>query len=184
MAQSLQIKNVRYRHQYIADWLIANPERDQHELAEELDLTESHLSVIIHSDAFQEYYQLRREAVHEAVADEVTSRVTKVANLTLDVLETRIERERETVGIGVVRDVAAMSLKALGFGQPSASAAATAAQQNNYFFGNVDRESLAGARDKLRQVQAPTAKTSTVEKDEGTIDGEFERLEAAPRSAS
>ena len=116
MAKSLKVKNVMPRHEAIVDWEILNPGRNQGECAEELGMSECHISVIRHSDAFVAYRH-ERMLVHQGLVSEtVVDKIENLASLSLGILTERFDSERNEVPLGGVKDTCEMALKALGFG--------------------------------------------------------------------
>lgn len=115
MAQSAQIKKVGWWHESIFEWLISNPSSSLRECAEFFQVQQSWLSVIINSDVFKEKLAERRDAHFSHVSRTVAERVSGLAELSLDVLEERIERERDAIALNLVRETADMALKASGY---------------------------------------------------------------------
>ena len=145
----LQIKNINHSARYIADWLIANPGHYQKELAEEIGMSEKQISVILHSDAFIEYYALRCKTHEERLSDSLIDRIEDLASDTIDKLHAKVQDEGEDMSAGVLADTAKLALNALGLGgrQP--------VLQNNVFVGGVDPALLAKARGKMNQSNPP-----------------------------
>jgi len=88
-----QIQTVNYRHEAIINWMLTNPHRPLKDCAEELGYTQAWLSTIIHSDMFQEAYQVRCRDAGLTAIHTMRNRVTGVAALALGKLEDRLERE-------------------------------------------------------------------------------------------
>ncbi len=158
MAQSLQIDNIRYRHKAIADSMIAEPEKKQRVLAHELDISETHLSIIVNSDAFEEYFALRRADHEERISEDIIAKFGHLAEECVDTLIERIQDERETVGLGVVVDATKVAVSALGLGGGGSrhGVGPVGGPTVNLFLGAVDQELLASARAKMRQGDDPS----------------------------
>lgn len=158
MAASAQIAKVNWRHEQIVDWMLANPKARQSECADEFGVTEAWLSTIINSDAFIEY-RARRYALHQKMLSESTiERVEGLAQLGVEVLSARIEAERESIPLGIVKESADMALKACGFGAKTAGGAAVEVNINV-----ADADSLARARERMRLVASrPDEPVTTV----------------------
>lgn len=152
MAQSLQIDNIRYRHKAIADSMIAEPDKKQRVLAVELDISETHLSVIVNSDAFEEYFALRRADHEERISEDIIAKFGHLAEECVDTLIERIQDERDTVGLGVVVDATKVAVSALGLGGgPRHGVGPVGGPTVNLFVGAVDQALLAQARAKMRK---------------------------------
>ncbi len=147
-----QVKKVSYWHESIVDWELQNPKKSMGECAEYFNVTEAWLSVIRNSDIFKEYAALRRGEHNDNVSMSIIDRAEAVAGVSLEVLEERIQKERETIGLGIVNDTAAMALKALGFGQKQSGRGGGDTQVNIVL--GADPALLARARDKMRRANA------------------------------
>ncbi|MFQ5741976.1 MAG: hypothetical protein ACE5HV_00125 [Acidobacteriota bacterium] len=109
-------KGLSYRHEYIVDWCLKHPEGLMKDLAAELGVSEQHLSLVRNSDAFKDYEARRRAEHNETLSKSIVEEVEDLAHLSVEVLNERIESERQTLGLTLVRETADMALKALGFG--------------------------------------------------------------------
>jgi len=145
-----QVKKVSFWHESIVDWELQNPEKSMGDCALYFNVTETWLSTIRNSDIFKEYSALRRGEHNENISMSIIDRAEAVAGVSLEVLEERIQKERDTIGLGIVNDTAAMALKALGFGQKQDTRSNT---QVNIVLG-ADPALLARARDKMRLANA------------------------------
>ena len=157
------------RHEAIVDWEILNPGRTQRECAKELGMTEVHISVIRHSDAFIAYRHNRLAAHHGNVSDTVVGKTEGLAKLSLDILSERFEAERAKVPLGGVKDTCEMALKALGFGGAS-NAPKSAGNVVNLILG-ASSEQLASAREKIKAVNSAPVIDQTPEQKEEPISG-------------
>ena len=145
MAQSAQIQKVSHWHEAISNFIIARPGSRNHELAAAFGMTESWMSTITNSDAFKQYHAERVQAHQGRLSKSVIEKVEDLAHLSVDVLEERIQSERDKIGLGLVRETADMALKACGYGGKH-----TPAVQVN--LSVVDPSTLARAREKMRSV--------------------------------
>ena len=148
-----QVKKVSFWHESIVDWELQNPEKSMGDCALYFGVTEPWLSVIRNSDIFKEYAALRRGEHSENVSLSIVERAEAVAGVSLEVLEERIQKERNTIGLGIVNDTAAMALKALGFGQKQDGRGGGNSTQVNIVLG-ADPELLARARETMRLANA------------------------------
>lgn len=164
MAQSAQIKKVSWWHESIFEWMIANPEAKLRECAEFFKVTQSWLSTIIHSDVFVEKLAERRDLHFAAISQDVASKVSGLAELSLDVLEERIERERDAISLGLVKDTAEMALKAAGYIGPKPGTGSRNGDTNIFLPGSIDAQTLADSRELMNQRQIESTATE-VEKE-------------------
>lgn len=91
MAQSAQIKKVNAWHERLCDWLIANPGKKQKEAAQFFGVSESWLSTVIHSDAFQDYFRTRSDAASAAIIHSVKEKMLGAADQAVSELQRRLE---------------------------------------------------------------------------------------------
>jgi hypothetical protein len=125
--------------------MIANPTASQGQIAVEFGYTQSWLSIIINSDAFQTQLRKRQdEAFDGTVLATLRDKITGTAHFAIEKLATRLETENDT---RVIKDSAEMLLKSLGYGNPKP---ATPHVQNNVIV-LADKETLATSRRLLAQ---------------------------------
>lgn len=150
MVNAVQIDTIRLWHEQVVDWMLENPHLTQGQCADHFDKTQSWLSTLINSDLFQEYKDRRFRQHQELVSHSVIERVSGLASLSLEVLHDRILEEKDDIPLGIVKDSAELTLKALGFGpKPSARAPTTVVTLN---VGGASAEVLAEARGNLRRI--------------------------------
>lgn len=140
---TVQLSNVRLRHQAIADWLIANPDRTQNECAVEFGLTPAWLSVIVNSDIFQEYVRQRLHEVSTPVMFSLREKLLGVAHRAVEKLGACVDNSQDPDFLLAAAD---KTLHRLGYAPsrgPEPAAQTVTNQQNIYV---VDRETLDGAR--------------------------------------
>lgn len=90
--QTPGIIRLNHTHEAIARWLLENPTRSLRECAQFFGYTQSWLSCIIHSDAFQvKLNQMQKEADAVVVLD-VPARLRGIASSTLDGIAQQIGR--------------------------------------------------------------------------------------------
>lgn len=144
------IKRTNWWHEQIVDWELMNPSAKLYDCAQHFGKTEAWLSTVRNSDAYREF-RARRIAEHQnMVSETVIEKVEGLAALTLDTLHDRIEREKDDISLGFVRETAETALKALGYGARGTAAPAPVVQINV-----VSAESLSRARELMRG-RAPT----------------------------
>jgi hypothetical protein len=146
---AVQLQNVRLRHQAIADWLIANPDRSQGECAQAFGLTQAWLSVIINSDIFKEYIQARLAEVSTPVLYSLREKLLGVAHRAVEKLGSCVDNSQDPEYILAAADKA---LHRLGYAPtrgPAVHVSGPTNQQTNVYV--VDRETLDGARRRYLQ---------------------------------
>lgn len=144
-----QIQSVNHRHEAIIDWLMAHPEvKNLQVLCDQLNVSRSWLSIVMNSDAFRTEYQRRRDEYNKLYADEVQSKLFEASSKALD----RLIDALDDVDIDprFALDAVDKCTNRLGFG-PS-KGAAPAVQINAAGVAVVDKDLLAQARQKMRQV--------------------------------
>jgi len=145
VANSVQVQRVSHTHNAILDFMVANPTAPLSHVATYFGYTQSWLSTVIHSDAFQARLRERQDtAFNEVVVADLRAKITGVASQAIDKLS---EKLAVAADIRDVKDSAEMLLRSIGWGQPKA-AAAPARQTNIVVL--ADRESLARSRELMQ----------------------------------
>jgi hypothetical protein len=146
---AVQLSNIRLRHQAIADWLIANPDRSQGECAQAFGITQAWLSVIVNSDIFREYLQQRLNEVSTPVMFTLREKLMGVAHRAVEKLGAAVDNSQDPE---FILEAADKTLHRLGYAPtrgPAAAPTTVTNQQNNIYV--VDRETLDGARRRYLQ---------------------------------
>jgi hypothetical protein len=155
------VVKLNHTHEAIARWLIENPTRSLGECARQFGYTQSWLSCIIHSDAFQvKLHQMQQEADAVTIMD-VPARLRGVAAAALDGLAQQVDHALSE-GNGVLHrqflhQTAELTLKALGYGQPKAPpppAGSTHYHAHVHKHETVAPGVLSAAREKLLEAHA------------------------------
>lgn len=153
---AVQLQNVRLRHQAIADWLIANPDKSQGECAAAFGITQAWLSVVVNSDIFREYLQSRLNEVSTPVMYSLREKLMGVAHRAVEKLGSCVENSQDPE---YILEAADKTLHRLGYAPtrgPAPAVQNVTNQQNNVYV--VDRETLDGARRRyLQAVGVPVA---------------------------
>ena len=186
-------QKLSHRHEDIARWLVENPTEKLSVCAAYFGYTQSWLSCIIHSDAFQaKLRKMQIEADAVTVLD-VPARLRGVAANALDALGAQVELAVKD-GNGVMHrefllNSAELTLKSLGYGSPKTTPApggpAVMIQQNN--FGPVPPQVLGAARERLLNMEVPPAlpEASELHSGDEPVNGGVQREAAAiPASPS
>lgn len=153
---AVQLQNVRLRHQAIADWLIANPDRSQGECAAAFGITQAWLSVVVNSDIFREYLQSRLNEVSTPVMFTLREKLMGVAHRAVEKLGAAVDNSQDAEFLLAAAD---KTLHRLGYAPnrgPAPAMQTITNQQNNVYV--VDKETLDVARRRyLQAVGVPVA---------------------------
>lgn len=149
MASSAEIAKVSPVHQQLADWLIADGGGKgwNKRAAEKFGYSQSWISIIYHSDAFQDYFKKRHDEFSSAVVVGLADRLNGLAGQGLQILAEKLETQGDTIPVSQVLDITEMALKRAGFGEAKAGPA----QINNYV---ISPQELADARNAMRSPKA------------------------------
>lgn len=139
----VQIKRLSHRHHEILMYMVANPTAKLGDVAAEFGVTQPHLSIVIHSDIFQEELTKKLDGVWHPLKEGLNERLTGMAHLVLDKLENNLENDKFTPGQLI--EMGDSVLDRLGYG--TKSAAPQGGQQTNVYIGTVPGNVLADARE-------------------------------------
>lgn len=116
---------LRYTHEDCVDFIIANPGISQGALAARYGYSQSWMSTVINSDAFQARLAARREElVDPTLALTINERFAALTVRSLEVLQEKLSRDPVTVPDQLALQAAQLGAKSLGLGaQPVAPAA-------------------------------------------------------------
>jgi hypothetical protein len=140
--------------------MIAFPTDTPKARAERLGYHPFTIASLIRSDMFQEALRARR-AQFEALLDQsIVNKVQRVAGKALDVLEKKLDKKGDMLPFKEVAETTTSVLSILGYGPKGNSGGPSVVVQQNTVNGNpqqvavaVSAEDLAGARNKLRQLE-------------------------------
>lgn len=111
------IARVRYSHDAMIDLLIAEPTVSQRKLAEIFDRTETWVSLVVNSDAFQARLAERRaELVDPAIMASIQERLQAVASASLEKLHEKLLNPAAVHTDDFLFKSAELATKALGYG--------------------------------------------------------------------
>jgi len=155
-----------HTHEDIARWMLTNPTLSLKACAQHFNYTQSWLSCIIHSDAFQARLKQLQDGADAVTLLDIPARLRGVAASALDGLADQVDLALKDASVGhrqFLLDVSDQTLKSLGYGAPKTPLApAGLFQQNNYNFPPVDPVTLARARERIiNNVEAPPALPET-----------------------
>lgn len=152
-----RISKINWWHEQISDWMLLYPDKNLSDCADYFGVTQSWLSSVRNSDLFKEFHRLRMEQHRAEVSGTVIERAEGVAKLSLEVLHERIEKERQDIGLGIVKDTAAMALQALGYSSRSGNGPASDVNVN---VNVVSSDVLERARNKMKLINGGEEDTS------------------------
>lgn len=125
MTTPTAIAKTSYTHEDIIDLILQQPAITQREIAKAYGYTETWVSIIINSDAFQaRLADRKRELVDPVIVATLEDRFRGLASLSMNILEEKLESGRSAE---LALKALELSAKAAGFG---ANSAKVAVQQN------------------------------------------------------
>ena len=118
-----RVAKIRYTHVDMIDFIIANPQVSQGQLAARYGYTQAWVSNIMASDAWQSALAARREEVIDpALKETIAERMKGLTLQSINVLQEKLAAP--SVSDTVALKAFELGSRALGFGQPQAPAAA------------------------------------------------------------
>ena len=149
MAQSAQVAKLNPWHRTFADWLIADGGTPGwgKRAAAHFGRTQSWISTVYHSDAFQDYYIRYAEEASASLAQSVRDKMLGITGMALDQIGEKLETQASVSSIPELLQVVDTVGKRAGFG--IASQAPQAATVVNVING-VSKRDLEVARDAMR----------------------------------
>jgi len=147
------IQKVSHTHDQIMNWLIANPEKSNRECADYFGYTQTWLSSVIHSDAFQAKFKERQDAVFSGVMRDTTTKLAGLADLVTEQLAEQLEKNQDK---DFTLDAFDKIMHRSGYAPNSSRnpVQPLQQQQNNFF---ISKDILADARAVMQQQLAPPA---------------------------
>lgn len=149
MAKSIQLQNIRAWHEELLEFILAHPRASLQETAFYFNVSESWISIVKNSDAFQELWATRRNEHFSRVSATVTERVTALAEISIDALTHKVEQEVNSgnANLQTLKEVGELALKSLGFGVQRNAGGGGNVINNNVIL--ADKEALREAREKM-----------------------------------
>lgn len=148
----IQIKGLKEKHNYMIDWLLTNPGKHFGVLADEINVSRSWLSIVMHSDVFVEEYTKRRLAHSKELSRSLIEKQLKITLKAYDKIELIIASD--DVEDRLVLDVADKTAKLLGL-TPAAGHAPILLSEETIREREITREVSTGvlvrARERLRK---------------------------------
>jgi hypothetical protein len=155
----------------IIDDMLANPGTNMVECAKRLGRAPNTIRAIVNSDLFRARWSQRRQQFEEELNRRIVAKMTKAAELSLDLTIETMEKKRDAIPLPVLSEITKSTLDRLGYGPSRSDSAAnvTVSVNNNV----VSAEALASAREKLKLIEgkvnppAPVAGPELVAEGEG-----------------
>lgn len=152
----VQVKRVSVRHDAIMDYMLANPTVPLGAVAVEFCVSQAWLSVIIHSDTFQQQLSEKKSELFGAAVVPVRQKLNGVASLALDKLADVLENASPVSDKTFIANTADAILKSCGYAPKSGPGVAVGEVVNNtQNIIVVNKESLADARKLMLTVSPP-----------------------------
>lgn len=154
MAQA-QPQKMNWWYQSIIEWMIENPDQPLKQCAADMGVTQSWLSCIIHSDAFQVAYYEARDEHFANTSHNVVSKMEGVALQAATLISERLEEEGENIPLNQLNSTAETALKALGY--TSTPKGGNVQVNVNNELGvrvSVDQEALRVARERMHSISS------------------------------
>ena len=138
-----QIQRLSDVHEYILDWLLANPGQPQYLLANSLGYTQAWISTVINSDVFQAKLREAQEERRDLIVLGPSEKLNAVADLAL---EKTLEKLEVNPSEGFLAQTSSMALKALGYGGNKGSAG----EAHKHLHLHVGADELQAARERAQ----------------------------------
>lgn len=165
----------RWWYSAIADWMIRNPGGSMRECAAELNKAYATICFIASTDLFKDYLAQRKAEWQEGHDAALRSKLTRVAESSLDAILERVQKQGDKVPIDFLTEVATSSLDRLGFG-PKKDPPSVNVQVNNLnqpvVLPSVSPLALEEARAAMRRVESQRAEVPMLELVGGVVEAE------------
>lgn len=142
----LQVQKVNWWHERLAEWMLANPDKNLKDAAPVFNVTPTAIYLIHNSDAFREYWAKMSGAVSKGIADPIVEKCRAAAEVALDELIPKLTLPGTTPEM--LLDTANTMLQRLGY-SANAAGGGPAVQVN---VNTVDPAALAAARERVLQI--------------------------------
>ncbi len=158
MAASAQVKNVNPWHEKLAAWMLVHAGSPgwNKRASEEFGVSAAWISTVVHSDAFQDYYQrLRAETTVPAIYS-ARERMLGTLDHSITLLQEKLEKEGELLPVSGLLNTIDILAKRTGHGESIKSSADTIV--NNQVLV-VSKEDLLESRARMRGGSKPLSLT-------------------------
>lgn len=141
-------KRMHWWYEAVMDWLETNPDKRLKDCAKHFKKTPTWIYTLVNSDIFKARLAERRTLITERIHVQLED----LAATSLGLLEEKMRKKSQNLGIKPILETAQMALEALGFAARKNASAAPQVQVN---IGLVDKTVIAEARETYRALQAP-----------------------------
>lgn len=151
MAESAEIKKVSIKHESIMNYIMENPQTPLRDVAAFFGISQSWLSTVIHSPAFQDRLAEKKDVLfHHTVVSTIKDKISVLAHKALD----KLNEDIDFMSTKETRETAEMALEGLGYvGKGSQPAAPAGVTNNNTYF--VARELFIEAQNRIGAKSLP-----------------------------
>lgn len=139
------IKNVSPKHDAMIEWMLLNPTAKQKDMAAAFGVTQSWLSLILHSDAFESAWRAAQGEFRTVHVMPLRAKLLGVAHQAVDRLAETVSEVDDAVALSGIAD---KLLGKLGYGTPQ-----TAVNVTNYV-SSVTAEEMQAAREAQKRYRA------------------------------
>lgn len=124
-----EIKKVRYTHDAMIDEILMNPSVSQGELAKQFGFSQTWMSIVINSDAFQERLAERKgQLTDPTVIASINERLDAIAKRSLDKIMDRLDSPTANL-----KTIELVAIAKLGVGDKNNRPAGPQVQNNNLY---------------------------------------------------
>jgi len=153
-------------HDAIIDLMIQHPGWTKKQIGKELNASAMFISMITTSDMFQARYLKRREEHARNISLDIVSKVSAVADKTLDRIMSQLNDEAKPIPLNHLESLADKTLSRLGYGpklQPPSPSVNIQADRAQVVVIPATRSDLEEARRLIRQKEAELALETVTE---------------------
>lgn len=140
----------RWWYSAIADEMLKDPSISASEIAKNIKRGATTVGCIIATDLFKEYFAQRRSEFTRKHDEAIRNKLLGLTEKALDNITNQLEKKKDQVPIGMVKDIAMEALEKLGYGAP-AGGPQVAVQVNN---GPQQHVVVAASLSELEQARA------------------------------
>lgn len=150
MAQ-LQIHKITHRHEAIIDWLLSNPHvKNLEVLCAEMEISRSHLSIIMNSGLFKKRFEDRRQEFNNSLNGKIQDKLIAVGDKAMDKLDALLDDP--DCDPRLVADIADKTLQKLGYGASKGSGPMLKIHQREVETRTIDQGTLVEARRTIETI--------------------------------
>jgi hypothetical protein len=162
MAKSVQVKNLNLKHMAILEFIVTNPMMAQRDIAAHFGVSQSWLSILLHSAMFKERLAQMQDAAFAPVLANVAEKTEAVVSNTLDRLGEAVVDIEHPPTPEFLRKTADTLLAHMTGSRWQGQAPGSTIMQNN-FYGHVTKETLIEARAAMdRSLAEPAVVTPDI----------------------